>query len=241
MECAEPADHQGAGVAPPRRAGAGSTLYDVLVKAAAAACFGVIAGACVKRIAADLEAVRRAACDVHCVADIFSVAAMFAFYALLVLLVASRLAPKGKAAGVMPRFAAVAGSFLLFLLPLFPRRLELSTAEQLLSAGLMAVGMGLAAWTLVWLGRSFSIMPEARRLVTDGPYRLIRHPLYVAEFIASAGAVLQVASPWTILLWIVQVGYQLSRMHYEEGVLTGAFPEYRAYSAQTARVLPGIW
>src|SRR5690242_3523902 len=95
-------------VVPPRHTAAASTFHDFLVKAAATACFGVIAGACVTRMAADLEAATRAACDVRCAADFLSVVATFAFYALLVVLVASRLSPKGKAAGALPRLAAVA-------------------------------------------------------------------------------------------------------------------------------------
>jgi protein-S-isoprenylcysteine O-methyltransferase Ste14 len=240
MECADPVDHSVATISP-RHAITGSILYDLLIKVAAGSCFGIAATASGKRIAADLDAIGRAACNVHCAASILTFAASFAFYALLTLLVVSRFPPKGRAAGMMPRLAAVTGTFLLFLLPLFPRRPDMSEAEQLLSAGLMTVGTGLAVWTLLWLGRSFSIMPEARRLVTTGPYGLVRHPLYVAEFVASAGAVLLVASSWTMLLWLVQVAYQLSRMCYEESVLTSAFPEYRAYTARTARILPGIW
>src|SRR5689334_179024 len=128
MEFAKPVDDLKA-IMSPRRGEVGSALYDFLVKAAAAACFGVIAGACVRRVAANLEALGRAACDVRCAADTLATAATFGFYAFLLLLVAVRLAPKGRAAGAMPRFAAVAGSFLLFLLPLFPRR-DLSTAEH---------------------------------------------------------------------------------------------------------------
>jgi protein-S-isoprenylcysteine O-methyltransferase Ste14 len=60
---------------------------------------------------------------------------------------------------------------------LFPRH-DLSIGLNLLSAGLIVVGHLLAVYALAWLGRSFSIMAEARRLVTDGPYAVVRHPLY---------------------------------------------------------------
>lgn len=215
--------------------------YRLLVSAAAVAYFGTLAGASVGWIADDVRKLGEHACGAQCMAGLLQSVAIFAFYALLVVLVSSRIAPKNNAAGLVPRIAAAGGSFLLLSFGLFPRRQDLSAAEQFLSAGLMSVGLGFAVWTLLWLGRSFSIMPEARRLVTGGPYRLVRHPLYIAEFIASVGAVLPVASIWTLPIWVLQIAYQIRRMRYEEEVLTATFPEYRAYAARTARLLPGIW
>jgi len=91
---------------------------------------------------------------------------------------------------------------------------------------------------LRWLGKSFSILAEARRLVTEGPYRVVRHPLYICEGIATVGVMLQVISPLAVLIIIVFATIQYRRMINEEKILTSAFPEYRAYAARTPLVIP---
>ena len=62
------------------------------------------------------------------------------------------------------------------------------------------------------LGRSISILPEARRLVTSGPYALVCHPLYLGEFVAVVGVALQYLSAWAFLLVGLQFAFQLQRM-----------------------------
>ena len=94
---------------------------------------------------------------------------------------------------------------------------------------------------LLRLGRSFSVMAEARYLVTSGPYRFVRHPLYLAEELAVVGVFIQFASVWTALLLALQISFQLRRMHNEEAVLAATFPEYTAYQARTSRLIPGIY
>jgi protein-S-isoprenylcysteine O-methyltransferase Ste14 len=84
-------------------------------------------------------------------------------------------------------------------------------------------------------------MAETRQLVTTGPYRFVRHPLYLAEEIAIVGVFIQFASVWTALLLAVQIGFQLRRMHNEELVLAAGFSEYDAYRRNTARLIPGIY
>jgi protein-S-isoprenylcysteine O-methyltransferase Ste14 len=85
------------------------------------------------------------------------------------------------------------------------------------------------------------MMAEARRLVTSGPYRLVRHPLYLAEELAVVGIFMQSLSLWTALILAVQIAFQLRRMHNEEAILAESFPEYAAYRQRTARLLPGIY
>ena len=94
---------------------------------------------------------------------------------------------------------------------------------------------------LHWLGRAFSIMPEARRLVTHGPYRLIRHPLYLCEEIAVIGIFIQVVSPLAAALLILHAGFQFQRMLNEEKVLSATFPDYEDYARQTPRLIPARW
>jgi protein-S-isoprenylcysteine O-methyltransferase Ste14 len=163
-----------------------------------------------------------------------------AFLLLLAASVVLRARPTGKARGFEPRISAFIGAFLVYGLPYFPRR-ELSVTAEMVSTVLILLGSAAALYTLLQLGRSFSMMAEARRLVTSGPYRFVRHPLYLAEELAIIGIFMQFASLWSALVLVVHIAFQLRRMHNEETVLAEIFPEYAAYRRATARLLPGIY
>jgi protein-S-isoprenylcysteine O-methyltransferase Ste14 len=117
----------------------------------------------------------------------------------------------------------------------------LSPIAAAVSTLLTLAGNALAIVVLTQLRGSFSIMAEARQLVTTGVYRVVRHPLYLAEEIALIGVVMQYLSLWTALLLAAQIAFQLRRMHNEEIILGETFPEYAAYKATTARLIPGIY
>jgi protein-S-isoprenylcysteine O-methyltransferase Ste14 len=166
-----------------------------------------------------------------------SMAALFDLLLIYLLVVRDR--PVAKSKGVLPRVFGFAGTFLgvgIISLPVA----RLSLAGQMLATLLIGVGSLASALVLWRLGKSFSIMPEARKLVTSGPYSFARHPLYTVEMITICGTALQFQAPWSwllagtvlLLLWI--------RSHYEEQVLAATYPEYGAYRARTKRFIPGI-
>jgi len=163
-----------------------------------------------------------------------------AFMLLAAAAVLVRTRPSTKASGLEPRISALIGSFLIYGIALYPRR-DLSVSLEAISTVLTMIGNIAAVAALYQLGRSFSIMAETRRLVITGPYRFVRHPLYLAEEIAMVGVFMQFASVWTALLLVVQIAFQLRRMHNEELVLAASFPEYDAYRRSTARLIPGIY
>jgi protein-S-isoprenylcysteine O-methyltransferase Ste14 len=162
------------------------------------------------------------------------------FLLLLAAAVILRARPAGKARGLEPRVSAFIGAFLIYAIPYFPRR-ELSLTAELVATLLILIGSAGAIVVLLRLGRSFSMMAEARRLVTSGVYRLVRHPLYLAEELAIIGIFMQFLSVWTALILALQIAFQLRRMHNEEVVLTQTFPVYAAYRQQTCRLIPGIY
>lgn len=162
------------------------------------------------------------------------------FLALLIVFHILRSRPINKAAGWEAKLSALLGLTLGNLLLLMDRA-TVSPLLDLISAGLLLVGNYLCVVALLHLGRSISIMAEARKLVTGGPYRLVRHPLYLAEQIAIVGIFLQFLSWQAALLLLVHFIFQLRRMLHEERILTETFPEYRDYAAKTARLIPGVW
>ena len=162
------------------------------------------------------------------------------FLLLLAASVVLRARPTGKARGLEPRVSAFAGAFLVYVIPFFPRS-ELSVTAEMVSTLLVLFGSAAAVYALVRLGRSFSMMAEARRLVTSGPYRFVRHPLYLAEELAIVGLAMQFFSRATALVLVAQIAFQLRRMHNEETVLAESFPEYADYRQRTARLVPGIY
>jgi len=159
------------------------------------------------------------------------------FLSLIASTALTRLAPIRKAKGIEPRISALLGSFLSMGLALLPMA-ELGAVLSITSTVLIITGTTMSFVVLRWLGKSFSLLAEARRLVTDGPYRIVRHPLYICEGIAVIGVMLQVISPLAVLIVVVIALVQYRRMVNEEKILNSTFPEYRAYAARTPLVIP---
>ena len=115
---------------------------------------------------------------------------------------------------------------------------EASTA--LVVAGEL-VTLAFGAWLLasvLALGRCFGVLPEARGLVTNGPYRFVRHPVYLGELGAAAGLVLAAPTTWNVGVLAVFFSAQAVRMRLEEQALAAEFSEYAAYAACTPRLVP---
>lgn len=159
------------------------------------------------------------------------------FIGLSLTLFLIRIRPLRKAVGVGPRLVALAGAFLM---PTFPLFSPYSRATAPIGSVFIVVGTALSVVSLYILGRSFSIMAEARQLVTRGPYRFVRHPLYVSEFIASTGLLLTFLSPAGMTVYLLHFVLQYGRMLAEERVLSAEFPEYESYKARTPMIVPRI-
>jgi protein-S-isoprenylcysteine O-methyltransferase Ste14 len=99
----------------------------------------------------------------------------------------------------------------------------------------------MAVISLRKLGRSFSMMPEARKLITTGPYRIVRHPMYLSEEIAIAGIVIQNLSLYALALFTVHLWIQVQRMKHEENVLRNTFSEYDEVMGPRPRLIPHVY
>jgi protein-S-isoprenylcysteine O-methyltransferase Ste14 len=163
------------------------------------------------------------------------------FFTVMVVLFVIRYVPQASARGLYPRFAALAGTFLSVSIVLLPPREEVSTALYLTSLLLMIGGFAFAIWSALSLGRSISILPEARQLIIRGPYSFMRHPIYLGEMVGVAGVALLYSTPWALLIFVLQCVFQFLRMTNEERILLRVFPEYAAYKERTARLVPGVY
>jgi protein-S-isoprenylcysteine O-methyltransferase Ste14 len=166
--------------------------------------------------------------------------ASLVFLCLVVVVAVFRMKPSRGAQGIEPRVTAMVATYLMLPLSVMFLGNTPPAAAAVIGLCLVAVGSALSAYVIIWLGRSFSIMAEARGLVTKGPYAIVRHPLYVTEAIATIGMVLLNWSLIAVVLAGVQWALQLRRMRHEENVLEAAFPEYAAYAARTPRWLPTL-
>jgi protein-S-isoprenylcysteine O-methyltransferase Ste14 len=221
-------------------------LYDLFAAAPVIAWYGFCGAQMLPLMAQQIALVKlfvetdRSVLPASLVLSTIAHVAALAFFAILVVMFVVRRVPQRNAPGLYPRCAAVAGTFLSFGMVLLPLQ-ELSSAFYLVSLLLIIGGTGLAIYAVFVLGRSISLLPEARDLVTWGPYALVRHPLYLGEIVAIAGVALQYLSSWSLLLFALVCAFQLQRMKYEEQVLFAAFPKYGDYMARTARLMPGVY
>lgn len=162
------------------------------------------------------------------------------FTFLVIYLFVARKTPERKSEGLVPRVVAICGTFSVAGF-LFLDSANLSLQVQFLATLLTVTGSVGSLIAISRLGRSFSILPEARRLVTSGPYSVIRHPLYFAEIIGILGAILQFRQPWALMLGSGAIAMLYWRTVFEERVLTQAYPEYAAYMRRTRRFIPYVF
>ncbi len=181
----------------------------------------------------------RASSNFHFYLSIVSKLTITAFIGLHCLLFIIRWRPIEKSRGPMPRVMAMAGSFFFYLIAI-PGQ-ESSLPQIIVGLVLVSGGTLLAILALSKLGRSYSIMPEARRLVTTGFYSFVRHPMYLSEAVAIAGIIIQRLSLYSLALFTIHLWIQIQRMKNEEAVLERTFPEYEAYKAKVSRLIPNVY
>lgn len=110
--------------------------------------------------------------------------------------------------------------------------------ETLVGQVITGLGLLLVLWAMITLGRSFGIAPADRGLVKDGPYRFVRHPMYLGELISLAGAVIGAPSTWNVALMIVLLLSLLLRIRWEEQTVFN----YSSYAGRVRwRLIPHVW
>src|SRR5262245_33268238 len=144
-------------------------------------------------------------------------ALLAAFMGAMAVLFLVRKQPVRKLPGLAPRVAALLGTYIVVALGFQPVTLQ-QWWVTLAASLLLVAGAACSVVTVLVLGRCFGIMPEARGLVTSGPYRYVRHPLYTSESLIFLGLLLPVLSPLSLALYGAYLGLTALRTRYEEEV-----------------------
>lgn len=161
-------------------------------------------------------------------------------WALFIVLINIRPAPLRRNRSAVGVMVALLSQLSVIAVGLFGSRTDGGIAV-IASDVLLVCGLSFAIGSVLVLGRCFGILPDVRGLVTRGPYRLVRHPLYLGELTAVLGIVLGSRNPlWAGVAWLACLSLQLARMGYEERNIRAEFPEYAEYAARTKRLVPGV-
>jgi protein-S-isoprenylcysteine O-methyltransferase Ste14 len=127
--------------------------------------------------------------------------------------------------------------------------LALYLLHHLIGRGAVALALqALAVLLMVWARLTFGVRsfnatanPTAGGLVTTGPYRYWRHPIYAAILLFLWAGVLSNPATIAIALGVVATLATAVRIHAEETMLRSTFAEYDAYAARTKRVIPFVF
>jgi protein-S-isoprenylcysteine O-methyltransferase Ste14 len=153
---------------------------------------------------------------------------------------AIRRDPVSRSRGVREILIPLAGGVLPFTLLFSPPHpwMTGSITRVTIVFVWMTVATVLTVWGLWTLRRSFSITVEARELVTDGPYRFVRHPVYLSEMLTAAAVAVLRFSWINAVLFVLFVAIQLYRSKMEENKLAQVFPAYGAFAAHSLWLWP---
>lgn len=120
-----------------------------------------------------------------------------------------------------------------------------ATGGPLVYIGLIlcAAGIGFAVWARIHLGRNWSPVPaikEEHELITSGPYRYARHPIYTGILLAMIGSAL-VAGLYWLLIFLMFLVMVLFRVRIEESYMMKLFPtQYPEYRRRVKALIPFV-
>lgn len=113
-----------------------------------------------------------------------------------------------------------------------------------IGAGMLACGTWCYRCSLENLGQNYSPCYDShlpRELVTSGPFRRIRHPMFLAKLIVGLGTLLFSGTFWFVPGTLYLFFATLRALHREERLLMRELPGYRAYAARTHRLIPYLY
>jgi protein-S-isoprenylcysteine O-methyltransferase Ste14 len=134
-------------------------------------------------------------------------------------------------------FVALGGSFTVLLV----RPAATGIAPESVGVALQLAGTAFEIYAKIVLGKSFGIVAADRGIVVGGPYRIVRHPIYLGYFATHVGFLMTNWSPRNAALYILIYFFQISRILSEEQLLRED-ESYRAYCDRVRyRLIPFIF
>jgi protein-S-isoprenylcysteine O-methyltransferase Ste14 len=138
------------------------------------------------------------------------------------------------------------GTFGNFLKGFLSRPAEMLSTNMwlgLLGVILCGAGIAFAIWARVYLGRNWGMpmtLREKPELVTSGPYKFVRHPIYTGFLLAMIGTILTDGWIWFVILIIAGI-YFIYSAKTEEKMMAVQFPnEYPEYMKRTKMLIPFV-
>jgi len=136
-------------------------------------------------------------------------------------------------------FALIALQFLCIGILVY---LTLGISLSLVPVIMITLAVGIGLWSILTMRfGNFRIQPlpkKEAKLVTSGPYRFIRHPMYSAVLLGMLGITINIGSWIGYIIWLVLVIDFTVKLRFEEKLLIEKFSEYREYMKRTSRLLP---
>jgi protein-S-isoprenylcysteine O-methyltransferase Ste14 len=104
---------------------------------------------------------------------------------------------------------------------------------------LVVAQLALSIWSAACLGRSFAVLVSVREIVVGGPYRFVRHPMYLSYVLQMAALVFAYGSVAVMVLTSAHLALTVYRARLEERRLGALSPAYREYATRTGFFVPG--
>ena len=109
---------------------------------------------------------------------------------------------------------------------------------------LVVIALVLAVWVLATNAYAARVvrLQDGQRVISNGPYRLVRHPMYSGTVLAWVGSALALGSWWMLIPAAAGIALFVWRTRHEDATLQEKLPGYAEYTRQTRyRLLPGVW